>query len=63
MPKEYLARNLSDLSKILFISILCSISINPDNKANVPITNYGIAISYCLGILPRAIKPLNSTKI
>ena len=23
---------------------------------NVPITNYGIAISYCLGILPRAIK-------
>lgn len=24
------------------------------NKANVPITNYGIAISYCLGILPRA---------
>ncbi len=25
------------------------------SKANVPITNYGIAISYCLGILPRAI--------
>lgn len=25
-------------------------------KANVPITNYGITISYCLGILPRAIK-------
>ena len=24
------------------------------NKANVPMTNYGIAISYCLGILPRA---------
>ncbi len=26
------------------------------NQKNVPITNYGIAISYCLGILPRAIK-------
>ena len=26
------------------------------NKAGVPITNYGIAISYCLGILPRATK-------
>ena len=26
------------------------------NKAGVPITNYGIVISYCLGILPRAIK-------
>lgn len=26
------------------------------NKNNVPITNYGVAISYCLGILPRAIK-------
>lgn len=26
------------------------------NKAGVPITNYGIAISYCLGILDRAIK-------
>lgn len=26
------------------------------NKKNVPITNYGIVISYCLGILPRAIK-------
>jgi len=26
------------------------------NKANVPITNYGIAISYCLGILERATK-------
>ncbi len=25
-------------------------------KAGVPITNYGIAISYCLGILPRAVK-------
>ena len=24
------------------------------NKANIPITNYGIAISYCLGILDRA---------
>ncbi|MBP3846999.1 [FeFe] hydrogenase H-cluster maturation GTPase HydF [bacterium] len=26
------------------------------NKAGVPITNYGIAISYCLGILDRALK-------
>lgn len=26
------------------------------NKAGVPITNYGITISYCLGILERAIK-------
>lgn len=26
------------------------------NQNNVPITNYGVAISYCLGILPRAIK-------
>lgn len=26
------------------------------NQNNVPITNYGIVISYCLGILPRAIK-------
>ena len=26
------------------------------NQKNVPITNYGIAISYCLGILPRAIE-------
>lgn len=26
------------------------------NKNNVPITNYGIAISYCLGILDRAVK-------
>lgn len=26
------------------------------NKNNVPITNYGIVISYCLGILPRATK-------
>lgn len=26
------------------------------NGAGVPITNYGIAISYCLGILPRAIE-------
>lgn len=34
------------------------------NKENVPITNYGIVISYCLGILPRAIKPLRfNTKI
>lgn len=26
------------------------------NNKNVPITNYGIIISYCLGILPRAVK-------
>ena len=26
------------------------------NEQNVPITNYGIVISYCLGILPRATK-------
>lgn len=26
------------------------------NSKNVPITNYGITISYCLGILPRAVK-------
>ena len=26
------------------------------NQAGVPITNYGIAISYCLGILDRAVK-------
>ena len=26
------------------------------NQKNIPITNYGIAISYCLGILPRAIE-------
>lgn len=26
------------------------------NQAGVPITNYGVAISYCLGILPRALK-------
>ena len=25
-------------------------------KAGVPITNYGVVISYCLGILPRAVK-------
>lgn len=28
-------------------------------EAQVPITNYGIAISYCLGILDRAIQPLD----
>ncbi len=27
-----------------------------DKKNNVPITNYGVVISYCLGILPRATK-------
>lgn len=26
------------------------------NEKNIPITNYGIVISYCLGILPRAVK-------
>ncbi len=26
------------------------------NKSNIPITNYGIVISYCLGILDRALK-------
>lgn len=26
------------------------------NKAGIPVTNYGIAISYCIGILDRAIK-------
>lgn len=26
------------------------------NKKNIPITNYGVTISYCLGILPRAVK-------
>ena len=29
------------------------------NAAGVPVTNYGITISYCLGILPRAIKIFN----
>ena len=29
------------------------------NQAGVPITNYGIAISYCLGILNRAVKIFN----
>lgn len=32
------------------------------NEKNVSITNYGVVISYCLGILPRAIK-IFSTKI
>ena len=27
-------------------------------KSNVPITNYGVAIAYCLGILDRAVKPV-----
>ena len=26
------------------------------NEKNIPITNYGVVISYCLGILPRAVK-------
>lgn len=29
------------------------------NNAGVPITNYGITISYCLGILPRALEIFN----
>ena len=29
------------------------------NEKNIPITNYGITISYCLGILPRALKIFN----
>lgn len=29
------------------------------NGKNIPITNYGITISYCLGILPRAIEIFN----
>ena len=29
------------------------------NKKNIPITNYGIVISYCLGILDRALKIFN----
>ena len=28
-------------------------------KLNIPITNYGVIISYCLGIMDRAIQPLN----
>lgn len=32
------------------------------DKAGVPITNYGVAISYCLGILPRAVKVFNTIK-
>jgi [FeFe] hydrogenase H-cluster maturation GTPase HydF len=34
--------------------VLSRILLSSD--ANVPITNYGVAISYCLGILPRAVK-------
>lgn len=34
--------------------------IGKAKEANVAITNYGIAISYCLGILDRAIKPFLS---
>lgn len=33
--------------------------IAKSKEANVPITNYGIAISYCLGILDRAIQPFD----
>ncbi len=32
------------------------------NKMEVPITNYGITISYCLDILPRAVKIFNEEK-
>lgn len=31
------------------------------NNKNVPITNYGVVISYCLGILPRAVKIFDVT--
>ncbi len=31
------------------------------NEAGVAISNYGIVISYCLGILPRAMKPFKSS--
>lgn len=33
--------------------------IHAANKQNIPITNYGIIISYCLGILDRAVKLFN----
>ena len=33
------------------------------NKSGVPITNYGVAISYCLGILPRAVKIFSSKNV
>ena len=33
------------------------------NKKNVPITNYGIVISYCLGILPRATRIFKDTTV
>ncbi|MGN0013842.1 MAG: [FeFe] hydrogenase H-cluster maturation GTPase HydF [Candidatus Gastranaerophilaceae bacterium] len=33
--------------------------ISKSKEANIPITNYGMAISHCLGILKRAIKPFN----
>ena len=36
--------------------------INHAEKLNIPITNYGIAISHCLGILPRAVRILNSSR-
>ena len=35
--------------------------LKPAIENNIPITNYGMAISYCLGIYERAIKPF--TKI
>lgn len=31
-------------------------------EANLPITNYGIVISHCMGILQRAVKPFNIIK-
>lgn len=34
--------------------------ISKSQEADVPITNYGMAISYCLGILERAMKPFNT---
>lgn len=33
------------------------------NNAGIPITNYGIVISYCLGILPRAMKIFTDSRV
>ena len=32
--------------------------ISTAQRENIPITNYGVAIAYCLGILDRAVKPV-----
>lgn len=34
--------------------------INKAKEKNIPITNYGITIAYCLGILERALKPFKN---